>query len=158
MMTKSDPPAEIAQTIFRALEKGAWADVSELLDLAVLDDFQRMHLEMAMAWEERPRFAEQRDSALPEAVAKYYDEIHAQAMQHGNPTLRLFDGIGSIGELGRLSPQESFTRYLRANELKPENYDDGRPPLSTRTEPPRDCRRLHCLRGWSHGQTNPVFS
>ncbi len=88
---------------------------------------------MAKAFEARRPLMETRPPELPEAVAKYFDEMQTRVRaQMGNPIVIGFARVQSFAELEQLPQDEFYARWLEASAPRPENYDDGRGPISRR--------------------------
>jgi hypothetical protein len=131
--TQLDDPVSVARAAFTAYEAKDWRRVARVTHPDALAQLREQNLRMARAWEARPPLAAVHDSTVPEGVARYFDEIHARSVaEHGNPMLAGFSGVSSVAEFERLSPEAVLIAYLEGQAPKPENYDGGRPPVSTR--------------------------
>jgi hypothetical protein len=111
----ADATAVVAR-VFQDFEAGRWAEVAALVHRDGLKQFHTQQLQMAQAWQHMPA-----ELAPPPREGRR------------NPGVMGFARVETLQELEALSPEEAFARWLEGHELKPENYDDGRPPLALRT-------------------------
>ena len=107
-------PAEVARDLFHALAAGEWSRAASLIHPDALIAFQQQQLSTALIW------AEMRAS-------------HPNAASGGNPVLDQFPDITSLEALKAVAPADLLAKYLAAQLPDPANYDDGRPPIWTRT-------------------------
>ena len=112
----TDRAIAAVKEVLRAYEAGQWNRVAAMVHPEGLQRFRTEQLTMAQAWQNAPN-----------AEASRILQVR------GNPALIGFPRIRTLEELERLSPRELFARWLEGHERKPENYDDGRPPVSQRT-------------------------
>jgi hypothetical protein len=112
----ADKAIDVVKEVFRAYEAGQWNRVAALVHPEGLQRFRTEQLGMAHAWQ---------DAADAEGKRIL--------QEHGNPSLIGFPRIRTLQELEQLTPTDLYARWLEGHELKPENYDDGRPPVSQRS-------------------------
>ncbi len=133
-VTAPEDPVSVARAALAAYEAKDWGRVAQLTHPEALAQLRETHLGLARAWEAHPAITAVRDSTIPEEVAKYFDEMRGRMVaEHGNPAIHGFAGVRSVADLERLSPEAFLVSYLEGHDPKPENYDDGKPPVQTRT-------------------------
>ena len=129
-----DTPEAVVRTAFAAYEAKQWSRFAALVHPDALTEFRKQHLEMAEAWEHRPRLSEVRDTPMPADVAEYFDKMQDEMRGRvGNPALLEFARVKTLDELKAFSLQEFLARYLEASTPKPNQKDpEYQPPVSER--------------------------
>jgi hypothetical protein len=117
---------------FAAHEAGRWGEFASLVHADALDDFRHAHVRMADGWEQIPAVLNAGDSSSADELERAFAE-HFSGASIGNPALRFFAGIASVGELRALAPAELLARYLEARAPRTRSGDLAyQPPVATR--------------------------
>lgn len=110
------PAAEaVVRQAFAAMEARRWHDVAALVHPEALRRSRAHEIESAR-WRDDARFRPHRDPAMPEAVARWFEEQARKHAESSRSHLEWQYGVRSRAELEALSAEEMMARRLRSQD------------------------------------------
>ncbi len=129
----SDEPGSeataVAKSALSAFDAKRWDEFAGYVHDDALTAFRNQCLAMAHPWDDRAgaQFA----GEFAQAAGADAPPVDRTSMS--SVVLRSFARVRSLQELTSLSSQDVLARWLEGQEIPPEQFDDHRGPISTRT-------------------------